>query len=180
MDYGMVKAAVKTNSWTNNCAVANHSTVSIGLTSSRAFWSFLGEVYRWLLWDIICCILVNLIIFGNWLTILKSLSTFLHLFIAFMESWGRQVHDCFYLKRKLAQEPLHQRVCLYAVNNMINYYSLYYNTDDHCRVKLSPVAGVAGSDYINANYLPVRVYELVDMSCTTLPHYRGTNQNRST
>ena len=38
---------------------------------------------------------------------------------------------------------------------------------------MSPVAGVAGSDYINANYLPVRVYELVDMSCTALPTLQG-------
>ena len=102
----------------------------------------------------------------------------MYLFVAFMASWGGPAHDRFYLRGELAQEPLHQCVCLYAVNDIITVLQSL-TTDDHCRVKLSQISGVGGSDYINANYLPVRIHELVDMSITTPPHYRGTSQNRS-
>ena len=32
---------------------------------------------------------------------------------------------------------------------------IYYNTDDHNRVKLTKMPGVIGSDYINASYIDV-------------------------
>jgi len=100
--------------------------------------------------------------------------------VVFMASWGGPILRCFNLRGQLAQESLHQCVCLYVVDNKDNRIIIVSITDDHCRVKLSPIDGVAGSDYINANYLPVRVYELVDNSYTTSPHYRGTSQSRST
>ena len=36
----------------------------------------------------------------------------------------------------------------------------YACADDHSRVRLNAVKGQQGSDYINANYIDVRIFEL--------------------
>ena len=62
---------------------------------------------------------------------------------------------------------------IFIYYQLFPYVILFFFVDDHTRVKLTPIDDEEGSDYINANYMPVSFSS--SYVCTILYHFINAN-----